>query len=58
MYRVIWEVAFLVTGEKGVTRIAVRAHTNKSVSMLDQRRRLWVNIETALGKCHVLADVH
>ena len=24
--------------------------------MLDQRRRLWINIETALGECHVFAD--
>ena len=25
--------------------------------MLGQRRRLWVNIETALGECHVFAAV-
>ena len=25
--------------------------------MLGQRRRLWVNIETALGEWHVFADV-
>ena len=25
--------------------------------MLVQRQRLWVNIETALGECHVFADV-
>ena len=60
MDRVIWKVAFLATGEESVTRIAVRANTGQSpnsVSMLGQRRRLWVNIETALGECHVFADV-
>ena len=62
MYQVIWEVAFLATGEESVTRIAMpqSANTGQSpnaVSMLGQRRRLWVNIETALGECHVFADV-
>ena len=40
--------------------MAVIANTGQSpnsVSMLGQRRRQWVNIETALGECHVLADV-
>ena len=27
-----------------------------AVSMTDQRRRLWVNIETALVECHVFAQ--
>ena len=60
MYRVIWEVAFLVTGVESVTRIAVRAKTGQSpnsASMLGQRRRQWVNIKTALGECHVFDDV-
>ena len=55
MYRVIW-VAFLATG--GAQRhphsnAAVPANTGQSpdaVSMLGQPRRLWVNIETALGE--------
>ena len=25
--------------------------------MLGQRRKMWVNIDTALGECHVFADV-
>ena len=29
-----------------------------AVSMTGQRRRLWVNIETALGECHVFAQVY
>ena len=40
--------------------MAVRANTGQSpnfVSMLGQRRRLLVNIETALGECHVFVDV-
>ena len=45
MYRVIWEVAFLGTGEK-----APPAYQG-------QRRRLWVNTETALGECYVFSDV-
>ena len=28
-----------------------------AVSMLGQRQRLWVNIETASGECHVFVDV-
>ena len=27
-----------------------------AVAMTGQRRRLWVNIETALGECHVFAQ--
>ena len=41
-------------------RHVVRANTGRSpnvVSMFGQRRRLWVNIETALNECHMFADV-
>ena len=31
------------------------AQSPNAVSMTGQRRRLWVNIETALGECHVFA---
>ena len=27
-----------------------------AVSMSGQRRRMWINIETALGECHVVAQ--
>ena len=27
-----------------------------AVAMMGQRRRLWVNIETALSECHVFAQ--
>ena len=39
---------------------AVPANTGQSpsaLSMLFQRRRVWVDNETALGKCHVFADM-
>ena len=59
------KVAFLATEDESVTRIAmlqyIPANTGISpnaVSMLGQRRRLWVNIKTALGECLVIADVH
>ena len=35
---------------------AVRKQSPNSVSMTGQRRRLWVNIDTALVKCHVFAQ--
>ena len=57
MYRVIWEV---VTGAGRVTHIVVSENTGQSpnsASMLGQRRRLWVNTETALVEGHVFADV-
>ena len=52
MYHVIWEVAFIATQEENVTQ-----QSPSSVSLLGQRLRLWVNIETALGECHVFVDV-
>ena len=56
---------YLGSGFSGDGRVkchshAVPANTGQSpnaVSMLGQRRRLMVNIETALGECHVFADV-
>ena len=61
MYRVIWVVAFLATGlGKRHPHRNAPANTRQSpnaVSMLGQRQRLWVNIETASGECHVFADV-
>ena len=47
-------------GMESVTRITIKQSENtvqsNDVSMSDQRRRLWVNIETALGGCHVFAQ--
>ena len=40
--------------------MAGRANTGKSpnsVTMLGQRRELWVDIEKVLGECHVFADM-
>ena len=34
-----------------------KVQSPNAVSMSGQRRRLWVNIETSLGGCHVFADV-
>ena len=47
---------------RGVERhpITILDNTGQSpdaVPMLGQRQRLWVNIETELGECHVFADV-
>ena len=30
--------------------------SHNAISMSGQRRRLWVNIETGLGECHVFAQ--
>ena len=35
---------------------ALKKHGTNPVSMSGQRRRLWVNIETALGECHVFVQ--
>ena len=50
------------TGMKSVTPIVTRMQLSENmvqspnaVSMSGQRRRLWVNIETTLGECHVFA---
>ena len=47
-------------GIGNVTRIIQQsektAQSPNAVSMTGQRRRLWVNIETALGECHVFAQ--
>ena len=48
-------------GLESVTRITVQQSENTvqsphAVSMSGQRRRLWVNIETALCECHVFAQ--
>ena len=55
-------LCYLGSGMRRVERhpIAILDNTGQSpnaVPMLGQRRRLWVNIETALGECHVFADV-
>ena len=33
-----------------------KVQSPNAVSMLGRRQRLWANIETALGECHVLAQ--
>ena len=50
-------------GLKSVTRIVTGMQQSENtvqrfnaVSIAGQRRTLWVNIETALGKCHVFAQ--
>ena len=46
-------------GEKASPAWQIRANTGQSPnsdSMSGQRRRLWFNIETALGECRVFAD--
>ena len=48
-------------GMKSATRITKQEFENtvqspNAVSMSGQRQRLWVNIETALGECHVFAQ--
>ena len=57
MYRVIR--CFLRRDGNG-TRIMQQSEnwvqSPDAVSMTGQRRRLWVNIETALGECHVFAQ--
>ena len=47
-------------GMESVTRIVIPMQQSENtvqspnaVSMSGQRQRLWVNIETALGECHV-----
>ena len=51
-------------GMEKVTRITImqrsenKVQSPNAVSMSGQRRRLWVNIETALGDCHVFAVVY
>ena len=61
MYRVIWVEAYLATVvEKRHPHRNAPANSRQSpiaVSMLGQHQRLWVNIETASGECHVFADV-
>ena len=48
-------------GMESVTRITMQQSENtvqspNAVPMSGQRQRLWVNIETALGECHVFAQ--
>ena len=50
-------------GLESVTRIVTGMQQSENavqrfnaVSIAGQRRKLWVNIETALGECHVLAQ--
>ena len=48
-------------GMASVTRITMQRSVNtvqspNAVSMSGQRRRLWVNIETVLGECHMFAQ--
>ena len=58
MYSVIWEGAFLATGEESVTSLYQCLSPSKYgmfqclASVED-----WVNFETVLGDCHVCADV-
>ena len=40
---------------KNYNLIANTGHSPSAVSMSDQRRRRWANIETVLGKCPVFA---
>ena len=55
MYNVIWEVAFLSTGEERFTRMQSSKHV--TITQCCFNAGLWVNIETALGEWHVFADV-
>ena len=56
MYRVVW-CFWRRDGKRHPHNAAVKntVQSPKAVSMTGQRRRLWVNIETALGECHVFA---
>ena len=61
MYRVIWVVPFLETGDESVTRIAIAAVLCRKVFiqnvglLLGHRQTLWINIEATLVNCPVAA---
>ena len=65
MYRVIWVVAFLATGDESVTRIAIVAVLCRKLGLcihnagllLGHRQTRWINIEATLVSPVVAVDV-